>query len=131
MKMLFESYSNQKVPRLSKQSAFVFFKHALDLVRRQNYDNDIIALLLDAQAAVLTARVQDRQEIQIKSLLIENQRLKDNVFQMQIAVARQQILNAFDSQEFQRKFLESLKSFILEQSIVGRYIFHFNDCSAR
>ena len=119
IKMVYESFREQKVPRLSKQSAFVFFKHALTLVKLRNYDKDIIAMLLDAQTAVLSARVRDAQEIQVKLLFVENQRLKDALFQFQIANARLQILSAFDSQEFQRKFLENVKAILLGQGIGG------------
>ena len=129
--MVYENFREKKVPRLSKQSAFVFFKHALNLVRLRNYDKDIIAMLLDAQTAVLFTRVRDAQEIQVKLLFVENQRLKDTLFQFQIANARLQILSAFDSQEFQRKFLENVKAILLGQGIGGESILTGNQGSAR
>lgn len=51
IKMVYESFREQKVPRLSKQSTFVFFKHALTLVKLRNYDKDIIAMLLDVSVS--------------------------------------------------------------------------------
>lgn len=126
IKMMFESYSNQKIPSLSKQSAFVFFKHVLNLVRQRNYDKDIIALLLDAQAALLSTRVRDSQEIQLKALRFENRRLRDSLFQFQIANTRLQILSAIDSPEFQRKFVESLKSLMEGQRIEVSRVVGFN-----
>ena len=120
VKMFVEHQSNQKVPKLSKQSAFVFFKHVLHLVKLHNYDKDIIALLLDGQAALLSTRVRDGQAILLKTLRFENQRLRDTLFQFQIANARLQILNAIDSPEFQRKFIESLKALVEGQQIEGK-----------
>ena len=119
IKILVEHQSNQKVPRLSKQSAFVFFNYALRQVKQLNYDKDIIALLLDAKSALLSTRVRDSVEIQFKALLFENQRLRDSLFQFQIANAQLQILNAFDSPEFQKKFIESLKSLVQGQRAQG------------
>lgn len=119
MGLLYEYNLKNKVPRLSKQSSLAFFKYSLKLVRQKNYDEATIDLLLDAHACVLSARVLDIEELRIKSLLVEIQGLKADLFQLQVANSRLQLLNVVRS----RQFLKELQSSILGQSVLGMLSF--------
>ena len=101
--ILHETHIRRAVPKLSKQSALIFFKHCLKQIQKLGYNREVINSLLDASAFVASIRVNEVWQFRTKALLAENFFLNSEVSHLQMINAQLQFQNTFNSNEFPKQ----------------------------